>query len=257
MKRGQLTIFILVAVVLVLIIIGVFLMFGYVRTPSGNGVGTVEEVRDFIYDCVDSTSKESLIVVSFQGGYYRQPNLVFSYSPTFFPYYYYEGQINLPTITGIESELGDYFSDRMVECLDSARFSNIDLSYSNPRTEVILTKDNVYFEIDMAVDLDSEGQMMTIDLRDFSVNHNSSLYEIYEVAEYITLTHEEDAEFYCMNCVSEMLYERDLYMYTFPTIVEDVTGVMIYENRTGVSDPYAFIFFNKYRGDEQTPKLTI
>ena len=264
-KRGQLTIFILVAVVLVLVIIGIFFMFRYIRSSSMSDAfwqsdsqrRNVEYVRDYISDCVDSTTKEALIVVAFQGGYSNPPMRVFSYSPVFFPYYYYEGQIHLPGVSRIESELGEFVSDSMYDCLSEGRFTNIDLRFSSGVTDVRLSKDNAFFEVNLPVELRSEGYSMTIDLRDFRVNHNSSLFEIYEVAEYITETHNEDSEYYCMNCVSEMLYERDLYMYTFPTIVEDVTGIMIYENRTGIGNPYSFIFFNKYTGDERTPKLSV
>lgn len=257
MKRGQLTIFILIAVILVFIILGIFLILNYSKEPKVGLIGDVETIQNFISECVDSTTKEALIVVSFQGGYYKKPSLAFSFSPTFFPYYYYEGQINLPTLEQIETQMSYYVNDKMLECLDSASFSNIDLIYSSPQTKVMLSKDNAYFEIDMPIELDSKEQKMQIDLKDFSKNHNSSLYEIYEVVKYITESHEQDPEFYCMNCVSEMLFERKLYMYTFPTTTDHATGIMIYENRTGISDPYAFIFFNKYTGQETTTKLTI
>ena len=55
-----------------------------------------------------------------------------------------------------------------------------------------------------------------------------------------------------------MARERDLFVYVFPQIAnEQITGIMIYENQSGIADPYSFVFFNKYTGNEKTPKLDV
>lgn len=263
-KRGQLTILIIVAMVIIISIVAIMFLMGRQSTTSlsddyfeGASVKSrVDGIRDYVDDCMSSVTEEALIVVAFQGGYHKAPSLSFKYSPIFFSYYYYEGRIILPTLEKIESELGSYVNEEMISCLDEGSFSGFNLEYERPRTMVRVTKDNAYFESDMQITITQEGHAMTLELGDYDQNYNSSLYEIYEVAKYITESHEEDSEYYCISCVTEMASERGLYVYIFPHIADElITGISIYENRTGIGDPYSFVFFNKYTGDEKTPKL--
>jgi len=263
-KRGQLTIFVIVAIVVVAAIISIIYLMNQ-KTSSGQDdeywqqadvKQRVNVIKDYLQDCVDSTTKEGLILIAFQGGYYEPPMRRFDYSPTFFPYYYYEGQINMPSLERIESELAKYAGDTMIKCVEDGDYERFDMEYTDPRTDVKITEGNVYFQIDMQIELSEDGHYYSTNTREYSKNYNSSLYEIYEVAEYITNSHKEDPEYYCISCVSEMAHERGLYVYLYPSIANQlITGVMIYENRTGIAEPYTFIFFNKYTGEEKTPKL--
>ncbi|MBU0471582.1 MAG: hypothetical protein KKF65_03090 [Nanoarchaeota archaeon] len=263
-KRAQLTIFIMVAVVIVIAIILVFLL---MKTDQNSTVNEeywksdsarqkIDNVNDYFHDCIDSTSKEALILIAFQGGYYKHPLNYLNYKPSFFPYYYYEGMISFPTLKDIETNLGDYVSDKMAECINNADFGLMKAESTFAETLVNISYQNVYFSVDMDITLESEGNKKTIQLKESEVNYNSSLYEIYEVVEYITNSHKEDSEYYCVNCVSEMVEERGLYIYYFPFSIDPLTtGVMIYENRTNLADPYTYIFLNKYTGSEKTQKL--
>ena len=265
-KRGQLTIFVLAAI---LILVGIATVIFFVNKSQTDTVTDdyfkqqsirtqVDNIREYTADCIDSVTKESLILVAVQGGYFTPPSRIFSYSPIFFPYYYYEGQINLPTLENIQKELGKSTNDKIIKCLEAGNFTGFNLDFKDPKTDVVITKQNAYFEIDMPLEIEKEGHKMIIELDDFSINHNSSLFEMYEIAAYMTNSHKEDSEYYCISCVADMAKDRNLYVYLFPNIANElITGVMIYENTTGIADPYSFIFFNKYTGEEKTPKLDV
>lgn len=263
-KKGQLTLFILVAVIIVVGIVGTVFFVSQSGKTKATDVyfqeaavaAQVDVIKVYIEDCIESVTKESLILVAVQGGYYTPPSRKFSYAPVFFPYYYYEGQIVFPTLSKIESELERSTNNKIIDCLDDADHESFELNYNRAETEVSITKDNAYFKIDLPIKIEQEGHTMTLELEDFSINHNSSLYEMYEVAEYITQSHKEDPEYYCISCVAEMARQRDLFVYVFPQIANElVTGIMIYENKSQIADPYSFVFFNKYTGNEKTPKL--
>jgi hypothetical protein len=263
-KRGQLTIMIIVGIVIIIGILAFFILKGEHDTNvltddyfEGTQIKSkVNAIRDHVDDCMSSVTKEALIVIAFQGGYNTPPPLHFRYDPVFFPYYYYEGKVILPTIEDIESELGSYVNEKVIDCLNQGSFTGFNLEYENMRTIVKVTRDNAYFEPEMPITITHAGHKMTLELSEYHKNYNSSLFEIYEVAKYITESHSEDSEYYCVSCVTEMASQRDLYVYLFPRVANElITGISIYENRTGIGDPYSFIFFNKYTGDERTPKL--
>jgi hypothetical protein len=262
-KRGQLMIFVLLAIVIVAAVIIVI----YFISSKGEdileknlldkeGFSTeVGSINYYIDYCVEYTATNALILIGFQGGYYDKPSISHQSGPVFFPYYYYEGQVNLPTLEFIERELGKYVEDAIVKCIND-NFVKYSLEFDDPKTRVKVSDDNVFFETDMTISLSSDVDRETIELSGHSINLNSSLYDIYEVAQFFVETHKIDPEYYCINCIATLLEERGLYGYLFPDIIEDeVTGVMIYENRTNIGYPYVFIFLNKYTGEEVSPIL--
>jgi hypothetical protein len=264
-KRAQLTLIVILAMVIGVVIIGFFMLSnnsGIDRESreffsSSENQAKLNTIQDTLYDCVDSSTLDGLLLISFQGGYYNKPEKSFSYDPVFFPYYYYEGAINFPSLETIESEMGQYVSDTMVECVNSIDYGSYQMGYETPQTNVKITKHNVYFSVEMPIEIISGAHSTIIELEDYENNYNSSLFEAHEIAEFITLSHNEDPEYYCVSCVTQMAEERDMYVQFYPSIAgELITGVMIYENRTGIGSPYIYAFFNKYTGEEQTPKLS-
>ena len=223
---------------------------------AGENRQALATITDSLYDCVDSVTKDALLIVAFQGGYYNKPTTSFSYDPVFFPYYYYEGKTTVPSLETIETEMAAYVSDNMAECVEEIDYTTFTSDYSAPHTTVEITKDNAQFIVNMPIEIQSEGHTTVVELEEYKKNYNSSLFDIHEVAAFIALSHEEDPEDYCVSCVTEMAQERDLYVYIYPSVGnEHITTIMIYENRTGIGNPYTFVFFNKYTGEEQTPKL--
>jgi len=262
-KRGQLMLFVSFAIVIVVVVISLFFFFGSKNldeldsgylTEKGFSSES-ENINDYIDYCVEYTAKNALILIAFQGGYYDAPSKHHASGPIFFPYYYYEGQINLPSLKFIEGELGAYVDDAIVNCIDES-FTKHSLEFDDPETIVKISDDNVYFETDMTVTLESDVDTVRVDVEDYSIDLNSSLYDIYEVAEFFVESHGDDPEYYCINCIANMLDDRQLYGYLFPNVIEDgVTGFMIYENRTEIGLPYVYIFLNKYTGEEMSPFL--
>ena len=104
MKKGQVTIFIIIAIVLIGVIAGgTFLVSQNKKAASleyfasSSIKPTLNSINSRIIDCSEETSKQALDRIGLQGGYYNKPQVSEDLDSSFIPYYYYEGQYLIPT----------------------------------------------------------------------------------------------------------------------------------------------------------------
>ena len=251
-KRGQATVFIIIAVVIVAIIIS-FMYFKKSSSEEDQGVEyfksqglqpSINNIQDFIIDCLKTTSQDALVKIGLQGGYNNPPEQYFDMEWNFLPYYYHQGQIQRPSKSVIESELSSFVDENLDECITDIDFQGFQISYSQPQTKTTINKKTATFTTDLPVIIKHGDNTVTFELSPNPITINSKLDEIIEIAEYITDSHQQDNQLICVNCLVEMTKQRDLYI-DFISFSDDTTLVMIIENKT-MSEPYVFEFLNKY-----------
>jgi hypothetical protein len=253
-KRSQITIFIVIAILLVATVSVVF----YVSKGSKNEVlqksffgklgfkNYIDEAKDSISQCMISDTQDALKTIGIQGGYYKKPDKYVDLGWAFVPYYYYQGQSLMPSKTNVEEQLSMYVDDKFTGCLNDLGFKDSNIEYKNSNTKVSISKGQIVFKIDMPVSIKKDSEVTTIDLKDNPVVYNSSLYDILEVSDYIIKSHKENNTMICINCVVQMAKERNLYVdiLNYPKD-KDTVLVMVSENYTS-SQPYLFEFLEKY-----------
>ena len=128
-KRGQVTIFIIIAVVVVGAIVGYFSL----RKGSSENISPdLKPVYDYYLSCLEATAEQGIHLLGEQGGYIKVPDFVpgsaympFSSQLDFFgqpvPYWMYVSGNNLlreqvPTKRGMTRALEKYVSERIKDC---------------------------------------------------------------------------------------------------------------------------------------------
>ena len=208
----------------------------------------VDNIESAVLDCVENVGVEGLSVIGLQGGYYNKPSGSFELEDGFIPYYYDRGKFLMPSHEKIVEELEDYVNDEFGNCVGGLEFEGFDLRLGKGDVEVVIGEDSVLFEIDKRVRIEKEGKKIVFDLEEDGLSVESALKDILEVAEYMTESHKDNVEMYCISCVGEMAEERDVYVQR-TLLSGDRVLVIIGENRTG-DDVYLFSFINRYNGDE-------
>lgn len=250
MKKGQTTIFIILTIVIVIIIALFFFLRGTTEDRGRDyfveqGLQpSINNVQNFIVDCLETNAKDALIKIGIQGGYFNKPSNFFDMQWAFIPYYYDQGTFLQPTQQQIETGLSDYVDSNMEKCLSKIEFQNLELKYQASSTKATIQPSFVRFTSELPTIIEHEGNTVTFDLDQHPVAINSSLKEIIEVATFITNSHKENPDLMCINCITELAKERKLYV-DFIAFEEDTTLVMILENRT-MEHPYIFEFLNRY-----------
>ena len=194
MKRGQVTIFIVVAVVIVVGIVAYFLL----RDNFGESVP--EELRpvyDYYISCLEASAQEGINLLGEQGGRIEIPEfepgsayMPFSSQLSFLgqpiPYWMYVSGNNflkeeVPKRVEMENELAEYVAERIVDC----DFEDFELA----GYDVYVDEGSVSASVnDLSVDLDVRNRVtifkgessVVVDEHEFSVG--SKLGKFYEMA---------------------------------------------------------------------------
>ncbi|MEK6859289.1 MAG: hypothetical protein AABX54_00595 [Nanoarchaeota archaeon] len=249
-KRGQITVFVILAIVL--ITAGGI---AYYLTKNTNTIDDyfshpdvkpgMDNIKNSVYECMKTTCSDSLDIIGIQGGYYKQPQEFFDLKGSFLPYYYNRGNFLMPATSEIQNQLGLYVDDNLNSCLENIKISDFSLSYTKPKTKAIINKEDVTFKIDMPILVKKTDKTTRLELKDNSVSIQSKLFEMLEIAKFITDSHKEDPNRLCINCILNIAKERNLYVYMAGFDYNNTIFISISANQTNVF-PSVFQFLNKY-----------
>ena len=254
--RGQVAVFIIIAI----LIVGVGGGVGYFVKVKNDARANeeffsqgeikiqVDNIDSAVLSCVEDVGVSGLEVIGLQGGYYNKPVGSFDLEEGFIPYYYDRGEFLMPSVSEIEKELEEYVSDEIGDCVEVLEFEGFDLKLGSGDVDVVIGDDAVLFEIDKSVRIEKDGHKVLFDLEEHGFSVESVLSDIFEVAEYLTESHKENAGMYCISCVGEMTKERDVYVQR-TLLSGGKVLIIIGENRTA-DEPYLFSFLNRYDGEE-------
>jgi hypothetical protein len=187
-KRAQITIFIIIALAILVIVFLIFINRGNLSTIL-SGKTPVQEIKE----CVEESLKEGVGIISVQGGSVNPQN-----------YYLYQGNkvdyvcyteefyktcvMQKPLLKqSIETELRDYIEPRVNNCMDSIKSSLENKGYSvslkSPNISVELIPNNIVVNIDSDLILSKDT---TESYKSIKTDYASELYDLVMIASSIS-----------------------------------------------------------------------
>lgn len=254
-RQAQTTVFIVLAILIVAIILA-FVLINQTSTQSNIelafsklGIATQASiVQSSIIDCLEETAKDSTIVIGLQGGYYNPPEKFSDLEFIFIPYYYYEGEFLQPSTTKIQTELSAYIDDNLDFCIDNILFQEFTLNRQTSNSKALISKGEISFETDLSITISKDGSTADFQLKNHQVTVESPLFDMLEVADYITDSHKEDPNLICVSCVADMAETRNLFVdfLDFGEAEDEFTTLVVISEDQTSSEIYVFEFLNKY-----------
>jgi len=240
MGKGQVTLFVVIAVLFVAIVGIVFLA---TQKKLSREIPEIKPIKAFIDNCLDSTAEDALIFTGQQGGYYDIPkNSIDSYV-----YYFYNNKSFIPSKQKIESEISLYVNEMLPFCTQNfVEFPDfkIEADPYSVKTKTIILGDKVRFIIKWYVSIKKAD--IKYQLEEFSSEIKSRLNTIYNVAQNITSEQLKDPSSICLSCLTRLGIENDLYI-DMENYDDDTVIFTIKDNQTLIKNqPYKFVFANKY-----------
>lgn len=210
MKKGQLTLFIIIGLILLVSIgIVVYITTEKVIKPVEEEVIVPEDVRpvyEFVQSCANEIAVEGLGLLGLQGGFIQLPGII-DRTPTAYipidtfnnfkiPLWYYEGEDRTPSIGFMEREISRHINERMKEC--TGEFEAFKEKYdvtevSNITTNTIIGEDQVVLRITWPLDLKAGER--TTRISDFAVRLPVHLKQMWELAN-ATMAKENEMAFF-------------------------------------------------------------
>ncbi len=198
-KRGQITFFIVLAIVVILIIVFATGLFKLpIKRDSSENRATV--VKDFVNSCIDLTTKKAIKTAGLSGGVLdvsqdivpRSANNIFSNSLLLrsneVMYWYYKSAnnldiVNIPTKESIESGLNSYITENLKFCLnrfERFRFDGYKIESGKAEANVKINDKNLDVKVEMPIVVVIGDS--SIRLNNFNVNVESNFGRLYNAA---------------------------------------------------------------------------
>lgn len=241
-KRGQITIFIIIAIV---IIAGVGIFFA-VRGSLGSEEEIPQEVApivNFVQECTDMTLEETVYAVAEQGGYSGYSYLDGSITDSGVRYYFFEGKNYFPTKTMVENQLEEYFERKFFLCTNSfSDFPDYLIEEGLLETSFSIEDDEVRLKARYPLVITRGGE--TSKVENFESRIYSRLGVVYNSVSYFIKEH-QNRETICLGCL-DFAAENEIYVNM--TNSYDGTVVFIFRDDSLKlnNKSLEWIFANKY-----------
>lgn len=195
-KKGQVTIFVIIAIV---IVVAGILIYQFVPGLKSTASQAEENPEAYIQNCLMEDFENNIDLISKQGGTII-PDFYYLYNDTEINYLCYTSEYYTPCvvqkpmlITGVKKELKDSMTSRVDECFNSLvadlRDSGYDVQIDRKPHEIILIPDNVKLITNTTLTTTRSGD--TKRYESFGITLNKNLYEVLDVS-YNILTWEAE-----------------------------------------------------------------
>ncbi|MEM4245159.1 MAG: hypothetical protein QXR60_03070 [Candidatus Nanoarchaeia archaeon] len=156
MKRGQLTLFMIIGIVLVVLIALVVVFREQITektetviTPTLSMNKEARQVQQDMTTCIKELAETAVVVMSLQGGYIELENVPHTnttskinyllYSGT--AYAYYKGKNTVPTKEVMEKEIVNFIKDNSIICKKT--YEDMEVTYGSIEPTVRIDKDSI------------------------------------------------------------------------------------------------------------------
>lgn len=256
-RKGQLTVFIVVSVVLVFLI--AFLYNRVVLTEQRvtefaktSQQWDVQSIETFVQGCVNKLSTDSVFYFGMVGGRTGFFPEYLSYDEYYkIPYYYSymaSPSSSMPSKDQIEKDiLSTYVASRLKGCTDGFKsVQGFQIVEGEPRVKAVINQKTVDFTVEYPIEI-SKGDQVTR-LKEFSYRQPSRLYDMINFAKDIVDAEvDDDKVIYWdyLTAVTEMGFNMTAHSELVHTVVYRIVDPAP-ENRI-YFEPYVFQFANRVR----------
>ena len=272
-KRGQITIFIILG----LLIVATFVIFLVLKEDAVTEEIKVSEesftelkgenIKSYVDSCLEKVTEDGLMLIGRQGGYYQSP---LDYSILFFddklPYYYYEDETIILGIEDAEKELERYIKDNMPVCVDN--FKTFEKSGYDVTTGEILVnvnygnKTNVNLNYPLKFELgDSVTEMDT-----FTNIVDVNVKKFLEAAKELVEQNLIDKGYICLTCMEDTAESKEILIEALPihdtsVLTNDIIMFRLEDKKSTEVDQenrnFTFEFIMEYLEVEEIENLKI
>lgn len=206
MKKGQVTIFIIVGIIIVGIVLLFLFLFNNQKKIKEPAFIEVSPVYDFVQECFETTSKEALYFIGLHGGYYIPPK-----ESTIFgvPYYIYDSQSKIISKEKIESEISRFVEESLPLCLgEFESFPEFKIEKGKPKASTEIGDGSVFIDLDYVIRISKEESVYFLD--EFESEIPVRLNTVYEVCEFIFNYQLENPGQVCLSCLLNLEEEKQV-----------------------------------------------
>ncbi len=205
MKRGQITVFIILGMMLLLSFSVAIYIMNYMGTSDiideQGDYSSTDSITLYLQSCVEAAAITSLVNFSAYGGYYDLPLYATTGAYINVPYFIRFGTNYMPEWELMIGNLEFFFEDEFENCVDLNIFNSYTFSGELEYIDVTINQNTVDFEIYYPlVAENSDGSRTEFSV--FSTSIDAQLLSMFDIASEITNNQMEYSEYVCLSCLA-------------------------------------------------------
>ena len=209
-KRGQITIFIILGVIVLLMFGGAVFFLQYSskskldlqREQVDSVSGEAAAVKVFVEDCLKKTLQEAIPYVAEYGGYYQLPEFSSQKAYKNAPFYFYQGKKLVPSKKEVEDAVSQYIFYNLSTCLNNFKNFLFEINFGEAKVETNLGKGAVSVKLSLPLEINLPSKKINIDI--LKTIQNSPLYLLWESSEKMADSIIQYSGGICLDCLSEL-----------------------------------------------------
>ena len=246
-KRGQVAVFVIVAIVIIVIIGGVVFFIN-----KGEGFGSsldIDPVKNYIDQCLQEASKNSVYFVGLQGGYYNKQVDSRDYFGKTIPYYWSDETDYVPDLTTVQNEISKYIKDNVEYCVNNFEIfdeSSFEFELGEINVDSKLSEGELQVDVNYPVVIKKEGKTEEFEKFESVVITNFKI--LYDSANLIIEEQKKDHESIPLSYLGTISKEKGFEFETINLGEGEIIYTLIFDKDR--DNPLIYAFMNKYNWEE-------
>jgi|TARA_Y100000034_G_C6854551_1_gene388133 hypothetical protein len=244
-KRGQVTIFIIIAIFL---IAGITIYFTFRNSSDIVNIPlSIQPAYSQFISCFEETSKESVNYISKHGGYYNAPiETSIVYFSDDIPYYYLDSQAHIPSLEKIQNELEAYIEANLDLCFnkESLKEQGFEIGLRDYSISSNIKENEIKFNMLNILSISKNDE--TSEIKDIKINIDKNLLNLYYSSEEIIKTYSKKPGAICLSCLEDISENNNVFIEAIPnqdlSIFENDVIWFFIQDQDEVDEEFKWIF---------------
>jgi len=153
MKRGQIALFVIVAILLIAAI-------GLVVYTQRAALGLeyispeIQPIKAEIDKCFLTTAENGVYLLGMQGGYINPPQASLKTNLSTIAYAYFKGKSIFPSVEKMQAELSNYIDTMIPQCANFSQFSDFSITSGTAETSTIIKENEILLNLNWPMTLE-------------------------------------------------------------------------------------------------------
>ena len=244
LKRGQLTIFIIVAILIIAFVVLFFVFRGGIQREKPASPEVVP-IKNFVEECLDETAEGIIYEIAQQGGY-SSPENIFESEGKEYAYYLINGNNHMPSKIQVEKEISDDLNAKIFICTNYfSDFPDYEITQGNAESSAKILENKIILEMRYPLTI-KKGESISI-LEDFKTEIPVRAGLVYDsVSEFIIEQEKNKEQGFCLSCLPENLIQNNLNV----EINGKINNTLIFRFKDNASKlnnkTFEWVFANQY-----------
>lgn len=212
-KRAQVTIFVIIAIIIVAGIVGFFLLQNKTSILNQAVPTSIQPVYTYIDSCFKDSFEESLFLVGLQGGYTTAPSNSLKTNLSSVAYSFSGNQITLISKQNLKKEIEDYLDLKIRNCLNNTPLdASYEITYSKISSSVKIEDTKTTASLSAPLTIKKGETAYSLD-KDYKKEQKIRLGELYSITEEITKQLSNDSSSMDLTYLTSLDYEVNIIDY--------------------------------------------